>query len=346
MLFLSLSFGGSDDNATDSADVLQEQPIVEETVEVSVESESTDQSAPNESGIVVDAISIFLDEQEDVQPPAPTQTETAAVFAARLALGHNHTCYLEGGEVFCWGSDYYGQTTVPAGLIDVNEISAADQNTCVLTPETMSCWGIDGWFTVPVSNGRSLSVGGFHVCFVEDEGVWCSRGGNQYGELEIPVDIHQPIQVAAGVTHTCALDANGVKCWGSNEFGETDVPPLDNPTQISAGGWFSCALDGAQVVCWGNNEFGQLELPSLVEPKAVIAGHNHACAIDRYGLQCWGRNAFDQAIVPSELAEVALVQPGTHHSCAVDASNDVYCWGFNGQGQTSVPSRATGSAGD
>jgi len=33
-------------------------------------------------------------------------------------------------------------------------------------------------------------------------------------------------KVAAGMDHTCAISKDGrLKCWGSNDMGESDVPP-------------------------------------------------------------------------------------------------------------------------
>ena len=40
--------------------------------------------------------------------------------------------------------------------------------------------------------------------------------------------------IAAGGPHTCALDEQGVACWGKNDYGESDVPPLDEPVAITA----------------------------------------------------------------------------------------------------------------
>ena len=44
------------------------------------------------------------------------------------------------------------------------------------------------------------------------------------------------VAVSVGSPHACALDDTGVVCWGSNQYGQTDVPPLSNPRTVSAGG--------------------------------------------------------------------------------------------------------------
>lgn len=291
---------------------------------------SGEPAEPNSPAETSQPKSVLTAPVADDRPQAPAHLEAQA---RDLALGHNHTCHLEDGIVDCWGSNHFGQSSVPDKLTAVIDIAAADQNTCALTSERAVCWGIDGDWERPVENGQSISTGGFHICGLDDNGPWCERGGNDYGENTIPEDLDAPEQIVAGYSHTCALDDGRVLCWGSNEFGEIEVPRLQQPTMIAAGAWYTCAIDGPSVICWGENTFGQLDVPSLVEPKAIMAGHNHACAIDRYGLQCWGRNAFGQAEVPS-IAEVEIAMPGTHHTCAI-ADDEPRCWGYGAQGQLS-----------
>ncbi|MEM7364468.1 MAG: hypothetical protein AAF525_10625 [Pseudomonadota bacterium] len=254
----------------------------------------------------------------------------------QIALGHNHTCSLIGGKLQCWGSNHFGQSDIPNTVTRPSQVVAADQNTCVMDEHNVTCWGIDGLDVFPINNGHQLSTGGFHVCVIDDDGLWCYRGGNFFGELEVPMDLANPQQVAAGYTHSCVLDDNGVHCWGSNDHGEIDVPPLNQPISISAGAYYSCAIDRDGVTCWGLNDFGQTDVPSLINPVAVNAGLQHACAIDEAGVRCWGKNQFLQADTPS-IQDPSSVVAGTHHSCSVSSVNAVQCWGYNGEGQTNVP---------
>ena len=46
-----------------------------------------------------------------------------------------------------------------------------------------------------------------------------------------------PFLVRAGGDHTCALDAEGVKCWGYNVYGQTNVPSFKNSPNATTLHW-------------------------------------------------------------------------------------------------------------
>ena len=78
---------------------------------------------------------------------APLRNRLRRAMEARdfevVDAGLNHNCGVTtDGEVTCWGSDEYGQSTPPAGIALV-KISAGYDHSCGITAEgSAHCWGI------------------------------------------------------------------------------------------------------------------------------------------------------------------------------------------------------------
>ena len=63
---------------------------------------------------------------------------------------------------------------------------------------------------------------------------------------------------------------------------------------------------------------------------AVAAGDNHTCAVKASGeLVCFGYNQDGRCDTPADLGPVIAVAAGNHHTCAVKASGELVCFGEN-----------------
>ena len=146
---------------------------------------------------------------------------------------------------------------------------------------------------------------------------YADTSGNAIGE-GIPLS-----GLAAGHNHTCAFDAVGVVCWGSNSSGQLGQPatpftghgyPLRASVAVAlvsltAGGEHTCGLTSSGAAyCWGSNSNGQLG-------NGTIGGANPVAAP-----------------VSGGLSFVSLSAGGAH-TCGVTPSGAIYCWGANGSGQ-------------
>jgi alpha-tubulin suppressor-like RCC1 family protein len=282
-----------------------------------------------------------------------------------IDLGTKHGCGLRAdGTVQCWGSNNFGQLGngfngdkfASGSPVDVSNL----ENTVI-----------------------DIAAGGEHSCAVIANGEVKCWGENEHGQLGdgnfgynwavIPVDVINlnatAEVVVAGNRHTCVLTtAGGVKCWGSNEYGQIgngssesfEPTPMDvtgltsGVIALSAGFDHNCAVttDGA-VKCWGYNTFYQLgdgtqndrNIPIDVTGLAsgitdISAGYDHTCALSNSGtVKCWGASA-DGSLVPSPqditdptLEIINLSAGGTTNVCVVTSSGILQCMGGNQFGE-------------
>jgi len=284
--------------------------------------------------------------------------------AQAVAAGGRHSCgLLDDQTVWCWGKNSSGQlgngTTKNSshavkvvGLQKVVAIDAGNDHTCAITADNkLWCWGDNsagqlgsaggGHQTKPVRvNGvpdaAAVSLGGFHSCVVSKVGkVWC-WGKNDVGQLGLgdTQPRNTPAQlttlngialISAGGAHACALGSGSLWCWGNNTSGQigdgtsklrfapVKVPKPANVVRVTAGGGYlgghTCAVtsDGS-AWCWGNNLSGQLgisqptdtnlrptRLKLVNKVESIEASGRHTCAVDRSGqVRCWGRNTDGQ----------------------------------------------------
>lgn len=179
------------------------------------------------------------------------------------------------------------------------------------------------------SDGGILSAGYSQTCAIDDEGLKC------WGSTcQIPPPLKNPTSVAVALEQTCAIDEEGVKCWDCSSR-QYQVPPLKNPSSISTGSRGTCAIDDEGVKCWGLYDNRLIQIPSLKNPTSVSKGADHACVIDEEMVKCWGGNGKGQINVPL-LKNPVFVSAGQFHTCAID-DEGVKCWGLNEYGQTNVP---------
>ena len=236
------------------------------------------------------------------------------------------------------------------------------------------------------SGVASITAGSLHSCALTTAGGVKCWGANFFEQLGdnsntqrlTPVDVSGlgsgMAAISAGELHTCALTtAGGIKCWGSNDYGELGdnstahrLTPVDvsglgsGMAAISVSEQHTCALTtSGGVKCWGDNSRNQLgdnssvprftpgDVAGLGSGVAAIApGTFHTCAITTGGgVKCWGRNDLgalgNNSVMPvlapvdvSGLASgVAAITAGDYHSCALTTTGTVRCWGSNTNGQ-------------
>lgn len=341
--------------------------------------------------------------------PRQGSVEVANVAGATALHAGRFSCALVNGAARCWGATSNITGTVsptPADLpglsSGVTSIAGSSSHGCAVVGGGVRCYGINdagqlgNGASGPIQNApapvqglasgvQSVVVGNTHSCALTTGGGVLCWGSNRFGQLGdgtfadrlVPVPVSGlssgVVALAAGGAHTCARMATGtVKCWGSNQFGETqpatfditslptpvDIAGLSGVTKLSAGTFHTCAItSGGAFQCWGRNLNGELgdgttvtgglrNVAGVTGAREVAAGDAFTCAVNAAGAaQCWGYNDAGQLggsgtnpyNVPVQVVGLAsgvrAVDVGFFHSCAVLTSGVVRCWGGNASRQ-------------
>ena len=222
------------------------------------------------------------------------------------------------------------------------------------------------WLMIPPAPepGRSyvaLSTGYAHACALTDVGeaiCWESVENKVARPDPVP---GRYVAVSDGDGHTCALTEVGeAVCWGWNNFGQADVPE-GRYAALSAGFASTCAItDGGAAMCWGAFRFGPTEeqipgdqcwlrssvctqrrgrtrVPSATgayprrhpDPSSRSAwpGPVTLARSEPTGRPCVGENGVGTADLDPPPGPWAAIDAGDHHTCAIDATGEVVCWG-------------------
>lgn len=189
-------------------------------------------------------------------------------------------------------------------------------------------------------------------CGLRESGVVFCWGRNPNGEL--------------GNGTIGSFSASPVQVVGTS--GVSTV--LSNIEYIGGGGNNVCAIDSDQFLyCWGDNSNGELgnnlgptdsSIPVRVVGVGGIGylsgitqvgtGSNYACALNSSGnVFCWGEggklgnNGWSSIATPVQvlgvggagttLNNIIQIQVGYNHSCALNSSGNVFCWGSGSNGK-------------
>lgn len=195
----------------------------------------------------------------------PVQVRQLSVGVSGIAAGVAHSMALLRGQVWVWGSNFYGQAGfVPQGMGDFL-VSLPRR----VTPEGQTF--------------LAIAAGDYHCVALRQDGTVWAWGDNRSGQVHpdsgdivwTPVQVPgltDIIDIAAGSCFSVALARDStVWVWGNNGVGTyadgtrrassapVRVPGLSGVVRVVSGGSHVLALkaDGT-IVAWGNNNAGQL----------------------------------------------------------------------------------------
>lgn len=239
---------------------------------------------------------------------SPRQIGTASDWRAISISTTDIIGLRENGRAYGWGTNTRGQLTL-----------TPRRDVAVPTP-------LDGDFSWSM-----LQVAGSHACGIAADQAYCwgSIGAGQIGDGRT-VDLYRPTRIGtdqwtalSGGPGLCGLRNDGaLMCWGdpalsADALGLGSTEPAWAPTRVGNARWSAVAgglaIGGSRcgvreegdLYCWGSNDFGQLGLsdtsafplsPVASEARSgtrwtKVAVAAHTCAIDTSAmLWCWGNN--------------------------------------------------------
>lgn len=255
----------------------------------------------------------------DVEEISATDSATCLRKAARAGQPN----------VYCWGDATHGQ-------------NGQTQNTPIPTAVYFSGHGAG-----PIEDATKIVSGTSHSCALRQNGEVACWGKNDLGQLGSGSvsassarayivkkldgsSLTGVVDIAAGNGHSCAITSGTrtIYCWGSNftlqlgNFAGTHSPnamqvmlgaapgtAVVNAATITAGSGFTCYQGITdQVYCWGSNVAGALGFGSANTAPSATAKLAKTSGFDVYA---------------------AVVHSKNSNSCAIDISDNIFCWGAN-----------------
>lgn len=228
-----------------------------------------------------------------------------------VVTGETHACGVsDDGTAWCWGANIDGQLgtgdtassarPMPVALeLHFVSLTAGDEHTCGITQDSAAyCWG----------NNRFGQLG-------------TGRRGRFFTPQ--PVMHHRKwIMLSAGGRHVCGIAAGrraSVYCWGSNFYGQAQMPNGPN----------------AMISDQGESRFYPVLVDDQPDIIGISAGRRHTCLAREHSpfpVTCWGTNLDDQ-LGQRVIGPYRQVSAGDAHTCALRADGAIYCWGRNASGQ-------------
>jgi alpha-tubulin suppressor-like RCC1 family protein len=288
------------------------------------------------------------------------------------------------------GARLFASTLLVMGaVVSVTTGIIAEQSTpaeaATVAPATISIQSdAGGWSNATVS---AITGAGEHSCALEEGIVYCWGRGffgfpGLLGILNNSTDRSTPVKVLAtdgftnngtvsaissSVSHSCAIEAGILYCWGANEGGASGLglvdgrqaDPSSTPKRVLSGDGFSndgtvsavavgrnytCAIEGsatngdARLYCWGSYVRAVLGLG--VHGAIGETSPAETSRVTQRPVQVVAAGGF------SNNGTVSAVVASTDHTCAIEgaaANNDarLYCWGNGADGRLGTDSTTT-----
>ena len=288
-------------------------------------------------------------------------TWAADLKATRSASGTNRTCAILSNNIWCWGSNRYGQLgngqSIGTGT-DINAPASVDSNIpvrVVKEPGALGNQTIKDFFTAQHHSCALTAVGKVYCWGYNKNGQLGNGVSGSGAHSNVPVEVKGDLQgkvvtaIGGSGDSSCAIAGGKIYCWGDGYRGvigdgtrnsystprlvragvTNGLPTSYTATKLATSGTRSynmCAIANGNAYCWGDNNVGQI-------------GNGTVATLSAAG----SYTPVTQPTRVSGLSDVTDISQdgfniyGDHkdrytHVCAI-SSGKVYCWGHGVFGQ-------------
>ncbi len=227
-----------------------------------------------------------------------------------VSAGNNHVVALnDEGEIFAWGYDRLGVTTIPANI--------------------------------DYLKGKVISVdAGYQISWAMTDANEVVYWGNQ-NLMDINyVDYYQgqiadfELNSSTGVLLTLTGDVVSLASKASpTSFVPEEI--MGVTTQVAMTERTAAALlENGKIVIWGENSDIAMQVPDDFDSYTFTqleGGLNHYTALTTDGeIIAWGADNFNQTSVPSKATNISYIITDYHQNYAFDEDGNMYSWGLKG----------------
>jgi alpha-tubulin suppressor-like RCC1 family protein len=243
------------------------------------------------------------------------------------------------GTVIAWGSNAYGQSTVPELATNVIAVAAGKYHSLALRADgKVLVWGQNNIYmhqcdiSQEATNVIAIAAGSNHSLALRSDGSVVAWGFNVHNECVVPIYVTNVVEVAAGEYHSLALKADGtVAAWGYTGYGCCNIPAtVTNVVKIAAGKYHCLALRGdGTVVSWGDSAPGLCTVPASATNIIDIAGgelhsfalRSNGTVLTWGGLYSIGPLSYGQRSGATNVFSAFTVVSGSYHGLAILSLN-------------------------
>ena len=262
-----------------------------------------------------------------------------------VAVGPQHACGQNPDRTLtCWGTSMHVDSIEPS--IEIAEVALGSGARCMTDLDGELWCHSSVMEQLSPTNARGLSADGAVACWASSEdGAGCEYlpSGNPVSKNIDAVPDETFLAIDVSRFAACGVLADGsLTCWGDDPLSDAEVPS-GVFTDVGVGTFHACALNEVGgIECWGgahDPDYDRILEPPEGQFIDLSIQSYMACAVRVDGLvSCWGwQYSWTGVLEPPTNARFKSVDKGGGVGCGVTRSDEIRCWGNEGNGVLDVP---------